>query len=236
METLKLEAKIREIKGKQSRQLRLKGVIPAVVYGHGVASRNLSVDYRVFEKTLAKAGESSLIDLAIDGQEPVKVLIQEVQHDPLKGVVTHVDFRQVKMTEKLETDIEFEFTGEAPAVKELGAILVRSMSKITVRCLPQYLVHSIAIDLSPLKAFGNVIKVKNIKPPEGMEFLANPDDVIAVVNEPISEAELKELEAKPVEDVSAVKVETEEKKAEKAAEAAAVADKGQKPEKAPKKE
>ncbi len=229
METLKLEAKTREIKGKQSKQLRQQGSIPAVVYGHGFETRSLAVDQRVFEKALAKAGESSLIDLVIDGKESVKVLIQEVQHDPLKGLVTHVDFRQVKMTEKLETDIEFEFIGEVPAVKELGAILVRSMDKIRVRCLPQYLVHSIAIDLTSLKAFGDTIKVKDIKPPEGIEFLANPTEVIAVVNEPISEAELKELEAKPVEDVSAVKVETEEKKAEKAAEAAAA-------EKGPKKE
>ncbi len=235
METLKLEAKTREVKGKQTKQLRQQGTVPAVVYGHGFETRSLAVDQRAFEKALAKAGESSLIDLVIDGKEPVKVLIQEVQHDPLKGLPTHVDFRQVKMTEKLETDIEFEFVGEVPAVKELGAILVRSMDKVRVRCLPLYLVHSIAIDLTSLKAFGDTIKIKDIKPPEGMELLAHPEDVIAVVNEPISEAELKELEAKPVEDVSAVKVETEEKKAEKAAEAA-TAEKGQKAEKAPKKE
>lgn len=217
METLKLEAKTREITGKQSKQIRLAGFIPAVVYGHGVESRNLAVDYRLFEKVLTEAGESSLVDLVIDGKEAVKVLIQDVQHDPIKGAVTHVDFRQVKMTEKLEADIEFEFVGEPPAVKELGAILVRSMDSVPVRCLPQYLVHSIAVDLSTLKAFGDTVKIKDITPPEGMEFLAHADDVIAVVNEPISEEELKELESKPVEDVSAVKVETEEKKAEKAA-------------------
>jgi len=217
METLKLEAKTREITGKQTKQIRQAGFIPAVVYGHGVDSRNLAVDYRLFEKVLAEAGESSLVDLVIDGKEAVKVLIQDVQHDPIKGAVTHVDFRQVKMTEKLEADIEFEFVGEPPAVKELGAILVRSMDSVPVRCLPQYLVHSIAVDLSALKTFGDTVKIKDITPPEGMEFLAHADDVIAVVNEPISEEELKELESKPVEDVSAVKVETEEKKAEKAA-------------------
>jgi len=212
MEIVKLEAKTRAIKGKQVKGLRIKGLIPAVVYGHGVEPHGLEVDYKVFEKVLDKAGESSLVDLSIDGKEPVKVLIQEVQYDPIKTQMTHVDFRQVRMTEKLETDIEFNFVGEAPAVKESGAILVRSMNTITVRCLPQYLVPAIDIDLASLKAFGDNVKIKSIKPPEGMEFLANPDDVIVVVNEPISEAELKELEAKPVEDVTAVKVEAEEKK------------------------
>ena len=217
MATLKLDAKIREITGKQTKQLRQAGSIPAVVYGHGVDTRNLTVDYRVFEKVLNEAGESSLIDLVVDGAEPVKVLIQDVQHDPIKSVITHVDLRQVKMTEKLEADIEFEFVGEPPAIKELGAILVRSMDSMPVRCLPQYLVHSIAVDLSALKAFGDTIKVKDIQLPEGMEFLAHADDVIAVVNEPISEEELKAMESKPVEDVSSVKVETDEKKAERAA-------------------
>jgi large subunit ribosomal protein L25 len=212
MDITKLEAKTRATKGKKVKVLRAKGTVPAVVYGHGVEPVSLEVDYKVFEKILDKVGESSLIDLSIDGKEPVKVLIQDVQHDPIKSLITHVDFRQVKMTEKLETDIEFNLVGEAPAVKELGAILVRSMNIISVRCLPQYLVPAIDIDLSSLKAFGDNVKVKNIKPPEGMEFLANPDDVIVVVNEPISEAELKELEAKPVEDVTAVKVEAEEKK------------------------
>lgn len=235
MEKLTLEAKIRKIQGKQSKQLRLKGEIPAVVYGHGLESRSLVVDYRIFEKLLKKAGESSLVDLSVEGQEPVKVLIQEVQRDPLKETIVHVDFRQVRMTEKLEADIEFNFTGESPAVKGLGAIMVRNMDKITARCLPQYLVPFIEVDLSGLKNFGDNIKVKDIKTPEGMEFLANPNDLVVSVTEPISEEELKELEAKPVEDVGAVKAETEEKKAEKEATEGAVAEpkeKGKEKEKA----
>ncbi len=221
MEALKLNTVARTIKGKQVKQLRAEKKIPAVVYGHGVASRDVTVEYPVFEKLLEAAGESSLVDLSVDGSSPVKVLIQEVQYDPLTGKITHVDFRQVKMTEKLEADIEFNFVGEAPAVKEAGAILVKSMAKISVRCLPQYLVPSIEIDISGLKQIHDSIKVKNIAPPEGIEFLASPNSVIVVANEPISEAELQELEAKPEADVTAVKVEGEEKKAEAAAAEAA---------------
>ena len=217
MEALKLEAKSREIKGKQVKTLRTKDLIPSVVYGHGVDAKDLTVDYRTFEKVLDKAGESSLVDLVVDGKEPVKVLIQEIQYDALTSRIIHADFRQVRMTEKLEAQIEFNFVGEAPAIKEMGAILVRNMDTISVRCLPQYLVPSISIDLSVLKKFGDMVKVKDIPTPEGMEFLAHPNDVIIVANEPISEAELKELEAKPVEDVTVVKSEAEEKKAAAAA-------------------
>jgi len=235
METVKLAAKGRTVKGKQVKTLRTAGVVPAVVYGHGVASRPVEVDYKLFEKVLDKAGESTLVDLSVDGAAPVKVLIQDVQRDPLKDTITHVDLRQVKMTEKLEVDIEINFIGEAPAVKESGAILVRSMSIISARCLPGDLVHAIDVDLTGLKAIGDIIKVKDLKAPKGIEFLAHPNEVIAVVNEPISEAELKELEAKPVEDVGAVKVEAEEKKAAAEGEAPAEEKKDEKKEEKKKK-
>jgi large subunit ribosomal protein L25 len=224
MEAVKLEAKTRQVTGKQVSQLRGQGVVPAVVYGHGVESRNLALDYGNLEKLLRTVSESTLIDLAVNGESPVKVLIQEVQRDPLKGTIKHVDFRQVKMTEKLEAEIEFNFVGEAPAVRELGAILVRNMNGISVRCLPQYLVSSIEIDLSGLKKFHDSVKVSDIKPPEGVEFLAEPNAIVVSVTEPISEAELAELEAKPEMDVNAVKSEADEKK-EAAAAAEAVEEK-----------
>ena len=222
METITLQAKKRSVIGKQTKQLRAKGVLPAVVYGHGVESRNIEVDTKTFEKLFRKVGESSLVDLVIDEAKPIKVLIQDVTTDPLQGRFVHADLRQVKMDEKLEAEVILKFVGEAPAVKEIGGILVRNMDTILVRCLPGDLVHEIEVDITGLKKFDDVIKVKDIVPPKGMEFKANPNEVIVVINEPISEEELTaSLESKPVEDVSAVKVETEEKKAAKAAEEAA---------------
>ncbi|MDD5251095.1 MAG: 50S ribosomal protein L25 [Patescibacteria group bacterium] len=219
MEALKLEAQKREVTGKQVKQLREQGLVPAVIYGHGEANRDVAVSEGVFIKLLDQAGESTLIDLSVDGGAPVKVLIQDVQRDALTGRIIHADFRQVKMTEKLEAHVEFNYLGEAPAVKELGAILVKSMESIMVRCLPQNLVHEIDVDLTSLKNIDDLVTVADLPKHEGVEYLARPEDVVVVINAPISEAELKEMEAKPELDVAAVKVEGEEKKAEKAAEA-----------------
>jgi len=224
MEALKLEAKKREIKGKKVKTLRLEGQIPAVVYGHGVESKDLTVDYRGFEKVFNKAGESSLIDLDVEGGSPVKVLVHEVQYDPLKGTINHVDFRQVNMKEKLEAEVILKFIGEAPAVKAQGAILVRNMDTITVRCLPGDLVHEIEVDLSKLANIDDRIAVSSLAIPPGVELMADPSDLIIVANAPISEEELASLEAKPEADISAVKVVTEEKKAERDA---AKAEKGE---------
>lgn len=228
MEALKLEAKKRDIKGKKVKTLRAEGGVPAVVYGKGVASSDLTLDGRVFEKVFNKAGESSLIDLSVEGAAPVKVLVHDVQYDPLKGTIDHVDFRQVNMKEKLEADVILKFVGEAPAVKAQGAILVRNMDTITVRCLPGDLVHEIEVDLSKLANIDDHVNVGALTPPPGIEFMAEPTELIIVAQAPISEEELAALETaeKPEADVSAVKVATEEKKAER--DAAKAAEEGSK--------
>jgi len=220
METLTLNAKKRERTGRQAKQLRHEGFVPAVVYGHGIEPGNLAVEARAFDKLYERAGESSLVDLVVDGAAPVKVLIQEVQYEPLRHVPVHVDFRQVKMDEKLEADVPLTFVGESPAVKNLGAILVRNMDAVTVSCLPNDLVHEIEVDLSALKEFGDTVTIGDIATPPGIEFIDETDAVIAVANEPLSEEELEaSLTGSTEVDVTQVKSATEEKKEE--AEAAA---------------
>lgn len=224
METYALTAQKRATTGKQVSALRGKGIIPACVYGGGSENRNLQLELGVFEKLYRNAGDSSLIDLAVDSETPVKVLVHDVQYDPIYDRITHVDFRQVNMKEKLETDIEVRLIGESPAVKGLGAILVQNKDTVGVRCLPGDLVNHIDIDVSSLKQFDDSIRVKDVVPPPGIEFTDDPEDSIAYAEEPISEEELAKLNEAVVEDVTAVKVEGEEKKA---AEAAAAAEAGE---------
>ena len=198
METISLSAKNREVIGKQVKQLRTEGIVPAVVYGHGTDSRSISVDQKVFGKVLAQAGESTLVDLQIESDKPTKVLIQEVQRHPLSGDVVHVDFRQVKMTEKLEADIEFKLVGESPAVKALGGIMITNLDRVTVSCLPTDLVSEIEIDVSGLENYGDNVKVGDLTPPKGIEFITSSDEIIVVVNEPVAE-EIIPVEGEGVE-------------------------------------
>jgi large subunit ribosomal protein L25 len=191
MEMLTLEAKKREHTGRQAKKVRAEGHVPAVVYGRGVESRNLSVESRAFDKVYGAAGDSSLIDLKVGNDEVVKVLVQDVQYEPLYHVPIHVDFRQVNMNEKLETDISLAFIGESSAVKTLGAILARSLESVRVRCLPKDLVHDIKVDLSSLKEYGDLISVGDITVPEGIEILNDDNAVIIVATEPVSEEELE---------------------------------------------
>lgn len=211
---IKLEAEERTITGKAVKKLRLEGKVPAVLYGRGIEPRNLFVLYNPFRKVLDQAGESTLVDLYL-GSELHKVLIVETQRDPLSDNIRHVDFREVKMTEKLEADIQLRFIGESRAIKELGAILVKSASEVKVRCLPQHLVHEIEVELTPLAGFGSAIRVSDIRVPEGIEILTNVDMVIATAVEPKEEEAA--VPAAPV-DLSAIKTAGDEKRAAKEAE------------------
>lgn len=201
-----LTAKRRSVLGRAIKTLRREQLIPAVLYGHGIASQSLQVVGRAFERVYAGAKESSLVDLTIDSENPVKVLIQAVQRDPLYGRFLHVDFRQVQMTEKIETDIALRFDGEPAAVKELGGVLVKSVASVKVSCLPGDLVQELPVDLTVLKTFEDAIHLRDISVPSGIKILDNVDVVVATVAPPRSEAELAELEQKVETDVEAVEV------------------------------
>ena len=221
MELISLEAQIREKIAHGANYLRKQKLIPAVLFGHNTTNENLSVSSNAFSRAHKAAGESTLVDLRINDRPPIKVLIHDTQINPLTDEISHIDFYQVSMSEKLEAEIAFNFTGESPAVKNSGGILIKSVDKIKVRCLPGDLVHAIEVDLGALNNFGAVIRVKDIKFPRGMEILGHAEEVVASVAEPISEEELKAMDEKPVADVTAIKTEGEEKKAKEEADKAA---------------
>ena len=150
-----------------------------------------------------------MIDLQIDDKEPVKVLVQEVQFSPLEDKYIHIDFHQVKMTEKISAEIPLKFIGESPAVKELGGIPVKNLDKIKIECLPDKLIHELEIDISQIKTFEESIHVQDLKIPEGITVMDKPDETIFLVEAPRSEEELKALEEAPVAAEEA-KVEGEE--------------------------
>lgn len=202
---------------RQVKKLRESSKIPAVLYGHGFQNVNLAVDYVAFEKLYQAGAANGLFDLIIDNQTPLKVLLQDFQLHPLTNRFNHLDFRQVKMDEKVKTDVKLRFVGEAPAVKELGGIFVKSFSSVPVECLPQDLVPEISVDISSLKEFGNVIHIGDIIAPPGIKILAHAEDVIATVTPPRAEEEIKPVEEAAV-DLSQIKTEAEEKREKKAAE------------------
>lgn len=201
--TLQLSASVRTVTGKQVAELRAKGLVPGVMYGNQLEPKLVSIELAKLERLYRDAGESTLIDVVLDGQEPVKVLFKDVQRDPQTDKIVHVDFQQVRADQKISVEVALQFIGEAPAVKELGGILVTNHDHMEIECLPKDLVHEIAVDVSALKTFDDQIKYADIVLPPGVTLLNEPDDVVALVQEPRSQQELDALDAAPVTAVAA---------------------------------
>jgi len=222
METLTLQAKTRKLIGRKTYQLRNAGIIPAVVYGVGTEPLNIEVAHNEFARMLKTAGESTIVELAIDGGKSLHVLIQDMQTDPLRDEFTHADFRAVDMNKKIEAEVKLAFVGESPAVKSMGGTLVHPLDEIRVRALPRDLVSHVDVDISKLVTFDDQISVKDLPVPEGVEVLEDADATVALVAAPRSEAELAELDKAVEIDVNAVeKVEKEKKEESENAEVAA---------------
>ena len=199
-----LNAVNREVVGKQMRTEKKEGQLPVVVYGHGVAAKNIWVSALEFKKLYSTAGESSIIELLIEGEKMVNVLIHDIQLNPLTGAFTHADLLQVRMNEAIEAHIPLEFVGEAPAVKTLGGMLLKNTDEVLVSCMPGDLPHSITIDISSLATFDDHITIADIVVSDKVKVLGDADMVIAGVAAPRTEAEIADLDVKVEADVTKV--------------------------------
>lgn len=214
---MELKAKPRTELGKKVKSLRRAGFLPAVVYGEGVESQPISVPYRDFERVYREAGESTLVTLEVDGKKH-NAIIHNPARDPLKGHLLHVDFYVVRMDKPIRARIPVEVSGESPAVKNLGGILVKVMQEIEIEALPKDLPHVLTVDVSALSELESRLLVKDISLPPGVKIHAEDDDAVIIVEAPRTEEELKALEEAPAVEAP-VEVKTErEVKAEKKAE------------------
>lgn len=197
MKALILNVKKREVMGKKMAALREKGIIPAIVYGHQVLNVNVQVSIEEFKKIFREVGESAIFDLAIGDDKPRRVIIKDVQKDPVRGDFLHIDFYEVSMHEKLQTQIPLKFIGIAPAVKTFGGVFVTQKESVNVKCFPQDLVPEIPVDISTLVNLEDTIKIRNIIVPGKIEILDSQDDIVASVI--VTKEEVAEVKATPAQ-------------------------------------
>lgn len=214
-----LHAATRTLTGKQVKQLRTKGQTPLVMYGHGTTPHNLETDTKTLQQLWKQAGSNQLVDVTVDSGKAVKVLFHAVQIHPVTDQIVHADLYEVKMTEKIETEIPLKFIGESPAVKDLFGILVTEKDALEIRCLPADLVPEFEVDLSVLKTFDDAIKVRDVTVPATIEILNDPEEMVALVSEPQAEETFDEAPTGAEAEADAIKNLEEQAQAEKAAEA-----------------
>ncbi|MGH2619213.1 MAG: 50S ribosomal protein L25 [Anaerolineales bacterium] len=180
MADIKLEAKRRTVLGKQNRRLRREGILPAVVYGSEFGSFPIELDRRSASRLLARVSRSTLIELQVDDQ-PHTVLVREIQRDPLRGRLLHVDFLRVRMDVRIRAEVPIELVGEAPAAKIAGGVLVTGVDAIEVEALPADLPDRVTVDLESLANIDDSITVADLFVGENVRILTELNELVARV-------------------------------------------------------
>jgi large subunit ribosomal protein L25 len=191
-----LAAEHRDVTGKKVARLRHAGRLPAVVYGHGEASDNISIDAHEFEQLRRHSGPNALVDLSVDGDKARPVLVSAIQVHPVDRKIIHVDLFLVRMTEELTVDVPLVATGDAPAVSLQGGTLLHPIESVRVRALPDHLPQAIEYSVESLVDFDATVHVRDLTIPGDVTLVTDGDDIIAKVQPPrVEEAPVVEAEA-----------------------------------------
>ncbi|MDX1994427.1 MAG: 50S ribosomal protein L25 [bacterium] len=189
-----LELQPRSVTGKKVNQLRRDGLVPVTVYGPKINPLTLQVAYRPLEVVLMKAGGTNLIDLTAEGQT-VTVLAREVQRDPIKGRIRHVDFFAIDQTSTIRIDVPVHLIGESPAVNQGRGILLQGANTLTIEVLPSKMLHSIEVDLSKLVDVTHSIHVSDLNLGPDVVIINEPEEMIVRVSQSSAARAEEDLEA-----------------------------------------
>lgn len=198
--TIAAETRLKTGKG-SARRARRDGVVPGIIYGWETKPKTLSIDESSLERFLNSPASGGLVEVRV-GEEKHTVLVKEIQRDPVRGHLLHVDFHKVRLDQEVQTLVPITVVGEEQRVSD-GGILALSIHELPISCLPTHIPDAISVDVSSL-AMGDTLTVADLELPEGVttdEDLQSP--IVSVV---APEEEVEE----PVED--------EEEAAEEAAE------------------
>lgn len=213
-----------------ARRVRSVGQIPGVVYGPETKPVSVAIDERAFRSAVKEAGGiSAIFNLNVAGKEN-KVVLRELQRDPVTSRVIHIDFHAISMNKPIHISIPVHFVGLAEGVKNDGGIMQTTLRELAISCLPADIPERFELDISELR-IGESIHVKDISIPK-VEILSESQRTVVVISAPtvmkveeptaeeVAEGEAAEAdaeagdegEAKPAEGDAATEKKEDEKK------------------------
>ncbi|HUV57071.1 MAG TPA: 50S ribosomal protein L25 [Dehalococcoidales bacterium] len=204
MENLTLRVSNRDVLGKKTRFLRREGITPVHLFGHNLNSLALQCDTAQLQQLIAQAGMTKLLNLEIENEkQPKSVFIREIQRQPSTGALIHVDFYQIRKSEKIKIEVPIVLTGEAPAMKLKGRSLMQTLNSLSIECLPDKIPPQLEVDLSSLEEANQAIHVRDITLGSGITINTDPDQLVVKITEAVAEKVVEEVVAEEVEEVKA---------------------------------
>lgn len=193
---MELNANLRTTKGSKVKTLRDQMILPAVVYGLGNPSITLECGYNDFVKLFKEAGFTSLVDLNFDGKSK-KVMVKEIQKNPVSSKVSHVSFLEVNLKEKIIAQIPVEVTGEeeSPVLKSNEGVLNLILQEIEVEALPMDLPHKFEVNVASLEKIGDEIKISDLNFDRNKVTLVSneEDELVLNISHPAQETPEEEI-------------------------------------------
>jgi len=185
-----INAEPRSSRGKnEARRLRVKGAIPAVVYGGKQDSVAVSVDPKEVNRILhSKTGYNTIFNVAIRDLATTPAMVVDWQNDPIKGNLLHVDLKRIDLTERIQVSIPVYCSGEAKGVKQQGGLLEVVAREVQIECLPDEIPESFVIDVTELM-MGQSKRASELPMSGSMKLMSQPEAVLAHVVALRAEAE-----------------------------------------------
>lgn len=209
MKELTLELEHREVTGKQVKNLRKTGMIPAVIHDHGKPSVVVSVEYQALFHAYSQAGKHHPVQLKANGKN-YTAIIKSITHDPRYNSVTHVVFNAIKAREKVTTEVPIHMAldedNESTPAERAGLMVLRNATAVEIEAPANKLPDALEFNGEKLVEIGDSATVADLVVPEGVVVKAEPEQTIARVVEPAAVAAANdaaggEAEAEDAEDV-----------------------------------
>ncbi len=190
MDTPTVTLSPREVTGKKVKKLRRNGLAPVHFYGRGVDSLTLQVEAASLRRVIAAAGRNVPVRVRIEGRDGEEIcFIRDAQRHPVSEDLLHVDFYRVDVTRVVLAEVPVLLDGDAPAVRNLGGVLLQPFSSLEVESLPLDMPSALHVDVTGLEDFEGAMRIGDIPIPDGVTILRDDEEVVARVSAPRIEEE-----------------------------------------------
>jgi len=181
-----LNVEVRKDSGKRAvKALRLRGAVPAVLYGKNLQTEHLAVNEKIFLKMVRERHDTGLVRLNIQDGDQTRIqdaIYQEIHADYIKRRILHVDFHGVLPGEKIHSKVAVVLKGVPVGAIEEGGTLVSGVNEVHILCLPKDLPEEFVVDVSEMHT-GDSKYVRDLMLTD-IEFRTNPGAMLASVTAP----------------------------------------------------
>ncbi|WP_461206473.1 50S ribosomal protein L25 [Clostridium sp. DL1XJH146] len=162
-----------------AKRVRREGKVPGVLYGKNIDTTLISFDRKDLSKEVQKDGEHAVFNLELNNN-PHKVIIKEIQREPLKHEIVHIDVEEINQNTMIQTEVPIILKGEG-AVLSKGGILQKEKDKVKIKCYPDEIPKSFEVDVSNMN-IGAVYRVRDVEVGEEISFTSDLDTILFSVN------------------------------------------------------